>query len=238
MTYLELVNDLGRRVNETPLTASNFGSATGYYGTAKDAINSAIRTLNQEAFQWPFNFVEALETLTAGTMRYGYPATAKTIDYNSFRIKRSASFGNETIKLKVLDYDEYLSKFIDDEYNTDESIRSVPLYIVRAPGNKYLVHPSPDQAYELVFEYYSLPVDLVSHADVPTTPDAYRHIIVDGAMYHVQTFRNDNESASIAQGKFTKGISDMRTIYINSYDYVRDTRIIQGRGHVTHIGIA
>ena len=54
--YLELVNDLNRRVNETELSSSNFAAATGFYNTAKDAINSSIRLLNQEQFQWPFNF--------------------------------------------------------------------------------------------------------------------------------------------------------------------------------------
>ena len=225
MTYLELVNDLGRRVNETALTSSNFGSAAGYYGSAKDAINSSIRTLNQDAFQWPFNFEEALLTLTAGTLRYSYPATAKTIDFNTFRIKRNATFNNETVSLQIMDYEEYLAKFVDDEYNTDTGIRQTPRYIIRAPGSQFIVYPSPDEAYELVYEYYSLPVDLVAHGDEPTAPDAYRHIIVDGAMYHIQVFRNDNESAQMSLGKFNQGVKAMRAIYINRYEYVRDTRV-------------
>ena len=225
MTYLELVNDLGRRVNETALTSTNFASATGYYGTAKDAINSSIRMLNQESFQWPFNYVETLDTLTAGTLRYSYPAVAKTIDFNTFRVKRNDTFGNETITLQRMDYEEYLAKHVDDEYNTSTGIRNIPRYIIQAPGSQYIVWPSPDEAYELVYEYYSLPIDLVAHDDAPTTPDAYRHILVDGAMYHIEIFRNDNESAQMALGKFNRGIKAMRTIYINRIEDVRDTRV-------------
>lgn len=224
-TYLNLVNDLSRRVNETELASGDFPTATGYYNTAKDAINSSIRLLNQEAFQWPFNYVEQEDILTAGDLRYDYPGNAKTLDFNTFRIKRNSTFGNETVLLKTMDYEEYLGKYVDDEYNTaDTSIRSIPRYIIRAPGNQFIVYPSPDQDYELVYEFYSLPVDLILYSDVPDVPEAYRHIIVDGAMYYIQIFRNDNESANMSLNKFREGIKNMRAIYINRYEYVRDTR--------------
>jgi|TARA_R110000796_G_scaffold13733_3_gene44244 hypothetical protein len=226
--YLNLVNDVSRRVNETELTSGNFATATGYYNTAKDAINSSIRLLNQESFQWPFNYVEQEDTLTAGDLRYDNPSNAKTLDFNTFRIKRDATFGNSTTLLKTMDYEEFLSRYADDEYNTsDTGIRSLPRTIVRAPGNQYIVHPSPDNAYELVYEYYSLPVDLILFSDVPSTPEAFRHVLTDGAMYYVQIFRNDNESAQMSLQKFQEGIKNMRAIYTNRYEYVRDTRINQ-----------
>jgi len=223
--YLELVNDLNRRVNETELSSSNFADATGFYNTAKDAINSSIRLLNQEQFQWPFNYLEQEDVLTAGDMRYDIPYNAKTIDYNTFRIKRNATLGNTTVTLKVMDYEEYLSKYVDSEYNEDTSIRTVPTHIVRAPGNQYIVYPSPDKNYELIYEMYSLPVDLILHSDVPSAPEAYRHIIVDGAMYYVQTFRNDNQSAQMSLQKFNEGVKNMKAIYINRFEYLYDKRM-------------
>lgn len=232
-TYLALVNDISRRVNETELTSSNFPTATGYYNTAKDAINSSIRLLNQEAFQWPFNYVEQEDTLTAGDLRYDYPSNVKDVDFNTFRIKRNSTFGNDTVLLKPMDYEEYLAKHVDDEYNTtDTGIRTVPTRIIRAPGSQYIVYPSPDQAYELVYETYALPVDLILFSDVPDVPEAYRHILVDGAMYYVHLFRNDNEAARMSLDKFKEGIKNMRSIYINRYEYVRDTRV--HRSGITH----
>jgi hypothetical protein len=201
--YLELVNDLNRRVNETELSSSNFADATGFYNTAKDAINSSIRLLNQEQFQWPFNYLEQEDVLTAGDMRYDIPYNAKTIDYNTFRIKR----------------------YVDSEYNEDTSIRKIPTHVIRAPGNQYIVYPSPDKDYELIYEMYSLPVDLILHSDVPSAPEAYRHIIVDGAMYYVQTFRNDNQSAQMSLQKFTEGVKNMKSIYINRFEYLYSTRV-------------
>jgi hypothetical protein len=223
--YLELVNDLNRRVNETELSSSNFADATGFYNTAKDAINSSIRLLNQEQFQWPFNYLEQEDVLTAGDMRYDIPYNAKTIDYNTFRIKRNATLGNATVRLKIMDYEEYLSKYVDSEYNEDTSIRKIPTHVIRAPGNQYIVYPSPDKDYELIYEMYSLPVDLILHSDVPSAPEAYRHIIVDGAMYYVQTFRNDNQSAQMSLQKFTEGVKNMKSIYINRFEYLYSTRV-------------
>jgi len=223
--YLELVNDLNRRVNETELDSTSFAGATGFYNTAKDAVNSSIRLLNQEAFQWPFNFLEQEDVLTAGDMRYDIPYNAKTVDYNTFRIKRNTSFNNTTVMLKRMDYEEYLAKHVDDEYNENASVRKIPTHIIQAPGNQYIVYPSPDQDYELVYEMYSLPVDLILFSDVPSVPEAYRHIITDGAMYYVQMFRNDNQSAGMSLSKFNDGVKNMRSIYINRFEYIYDHRV-------------
>jgi hypothetical protein len=225
MNFLQLVNDVCARVNETELTSANFATAKGFYSTAKNAVNSSIRMINQNEFQWPFNYVESEDVLTAGTMRYEIPANAKAVDYNTFRVKRDDTFGNRTEMLRELDYEEFLNRYADDEYNTtNTSIRGVPHRIVRAPGSMFLVYPSPKEDYTLIYEYYSLPVDLILYSDVPTTPEAFRHIIEDGAMHYVNNFRNDNESAQIALGKFGTGVKSMRSIYINRTEYVRDTR--------------
>jgi hypothetical protein len=225
MNFLQLVNDVCARVNETELTSANFAEARGFYSTAKNAVNSSIRMINQNEFQWPFNYVESEDILTAGTMRYETPANAKAVDYNTFRVKRNDTFGNRTEMLRELDYEEFLNRYADDEYNTgNTSIRGVPHRIVRAPGSMFLVYPSPKEDYTLIYEYYSLPVDLILYSDVPTTPEAFRHIIEDGAMHYINNFRNDNESAQISLGKFGTGVKSMRSIYINRTEYVRDTR--------------
>jgi len=224
--FLGLVNDINRRLNEVELTTSNFDSATGFYSVAKDSVNSALRHINQGTFEWPFNHVEQEEDLTAGEIRYGYPSDAKTIDMDSFRIKRNSTFGNETKKLKLITYEEYLNNHIDDEYNdSDTGIRSIPNFVFRTPSLEYGVYPAPDNAYELVYEYYRLPVDLISATDVPSVPEQFRYVVVDGAMYHAYLFRGNSQDAQLQFQKFEEGIKDMRTLYINRYDYIRDTRV-------------
>lgn len=224
--YLGLVNDINRRLNEVELTSSNFATANGFYSAAKDAVNSAIRYINHSQYEWPFNHVEETLTLVPGTIRYTYPADANTIDFDSFRIKRNDTLGNTTQKLFTLNYEDYLDSYVDDEYNTSNtSIRTIPRYVFRTPDRNFGVHPAPDKEYELVYEYYSLPVDLQDATDVPNLPEQFRYVIIDGAMYYAYTFRGNTQDATLHMQKFEEGIKDMRSLYVNRYEYIRDTRI-------------
>lgn len=223
--YLGLVNDVNGRLNEVILTSGNFADAKGFYSQAKEAVNSAIQDINQQQFEWPFNYVEEEEALTAGITRYGFPTHAKTLDMDTFRIKSNTTLGTSTEKLKVLNYEEYLERYVDQEYSSDTSLRGVPRFVFRSPGLEFGVVPAPDQAYTIVYEYYRTTVPLINHDDVPTIPEIYRHIIVEGAMYYAYMFRSNEQAASIAKRKFEEGVKSMRTILINRYEYVRSTAI-------------
>lgn len=225
--FLTLVNDVNGRLNEVPLTSTTFANAIGYYSLAKEAVNSSIRKINQEQFEWPFNHVTQEDTLVAGTVRYAFQADCKTVDMDSFRIKRNNSLNVESKKLTLISYEEYLERFVDAEYDTTEGNRAVPYYVFRTPSLQYGVYPSPDKAYELVYEYYSVPSELTLHSDVPTIPEQFRHVIVDGAMYHVYLFRGDLNSAELSNQRFMAGISDMKTLLINRYEYLRSTVVLR-----------
>jgi hypothetical protein len=236
--FLGLVNEVNRRLNEVELTSANFANAVGFYSAAKDAVNSAIRHINHEEFNWPWNHVEEEDILTAGVTRYGYPYDAKTIDMDSFRIKRNATLDTNTVKLKSLDYKEYLEKYIDYEYNSSSSMRTVPKFVVRAPSQELILVPTPDKAYELVYEYYRNPVDLELYDDVPSIPVEFKHIIADGAMFYAYQFRGDTQAAQITQAKFQEGIKYMRTLHINHYDYVRSTMIERSYNSFTSLKVS
>jgi len=223
--FLGLVNDINRRLNEVELTSGNFATTTGYYSLAKDAVNASIRHINQEEFEWPFNHREEEEILIPGEVRYSFPYDCKTINMNSFRIKADSSLNVSTTKLKVLNYEEYLDKYVDYEYNSSTSNRSVPTYVVRAPSNEIIIIPAADKAYEVVYEYYSKGFDLNLHSDVPTLPEEYRFVIIEGAMYFVYQFQNDNASARLSFERFQQGIKNLRSMFINRTEYIRDTRV-------------
>ena len=65
------------------------------------------------------------------------------------------------------------------------------------------------------------PVDLELSTDIPTIPDQFRHVIVDGAMYYAYMFRDNIEMANISQSKFENGIKQMRTLLVNENAYFR-----------------
>lgn len=230
--FLGLVNDVNRRLNEVELTSSNFVNAKGFYAQAKDSINAAIQDINQMQHQWTWNHTTHTQTLTAGTTRYNFPATTLTVDFDSFRIKRNSTFNNETVKLRIISYEEYLEKYADQEYTNDSSVRDVPQYVFRTPGLSYGITPAPKEAYELVFEYYTLTTDLAAATDVPTIPEAYKHVIIDGAMYHAYMFRGNTQDAAVAKAKFEQGIKSMRILLINRYDYVRSSVINTNKRYI------
>ena len=223
--YISLVNDINRRLNEVELTATNFPTATGYYSFAKDSVNASIRHINQEEYEWPWNHVEETEVLAVGEVRYSMPYDSKTINMNTFRVKRDANLNVETVKLKVMSYEEWLDKYADSEYNSSSGTFGIPMYVVRTPSREIIFYPAPDKEYEVVYEYFRTGYDLESSTDVPTLPEQYRYTIVDGAMYYVYQFRGDTQAAQLALQKFEQGIKQLRSLHINRTEYLRDTRV-------------
>jgi len=228
--FLELVNEINRRVNEVELTTSNFASATGFYAHAKDAVNASIRYMNQAEYSWPYNHVEQEDTLSVGVSRYAFPHDTKVIDFNSFRIKENSTLGNSTERLATLAYEEYLDKFINQEYTSDSALRGVPAYTTHAPSLEYILTPTPDKAYTVVYEYYRIPVDLDLHDDVPVIPERFKHIIIDGAMHYAYLFRGNTQDSVVMKERFEEGIKNMRSMLINRYHYVRSSMIVRSSG--------
>jgi len=296
--YLGLVNDVNRRLNEVELTSSNFTSSIGEYAMVKDAINVAIRQINQYEFSYPFNSAINTSTLTPGVAKYTIPTNTKHIDYKTARIKKNSTLSSTGSNLATLPYYEYISR----EYaNQEDDIQSttidaasglsasvetisvtsstgfsttgtlyvggeqitytgitgndftgctrgansttaaiiaddvtvtqfdsgsgVPTHIVRTPDNNYLLYPFPDKQYTLVFDYFTLPTDLSAATDTPSLPEQFRTVIVEGAMYTAYMFRGETQEAAVMKNGFEEGIKNMRTLYINRYDYVSSTVI-------------
>lgn len=220
--FLGLVNDAAVRLNETPLTSANFSTAKGFYATLRESVNSSIKHINQAHFFWPYNHNKEEEILEAGVSRYSLVENAKFIDFSSFRLRRDTTLNvGEGRRLPQLTYAEYLDTYIDQEYETDSTKGGVPRNIVRTPSEEFVVVPMPDKAYELEYEYYMEPVDLVSATDVPSIPERFRHVIIDGAMYYAYMFRDNIEMANISQSKFENGIKNMRTLLVNEHAYFR-----------------
>ena len=234
--YLGLVNDVNRRLNEVELTTTHFSTAKGEYGMIKDAVNASIRYINQHEYEWPYNHVTAEETMTAGVVRYAFPTDAKTIDFDSFRIKRNATLGNDTKRVAILSYEEYLNKHVDIEYNTTAN-RGLPDFVFRAPNQEFGFVKNPDKAYEYVYEYYRLPVDLLNTTDVPTVPEQFRYIIINGAMYFAYMFRGETQESQVVQQRFMEEIKSMRSLYVNRYDYLRSTAITQNTTSVSSVRV-
>lgn len=225
--FLGLVNAVNRRLNEVELTSANFATALGFYSQAKDSVNASIRYINQAEYYWPFNHNTEELTLTANTSRYAFPVDAKVINFNSFRIKESAVLGNSTTRISEIAYEDYLDRYISQEYNSSSN-QGVPNRVAQAPNLQFIMTPEPDKAYELVYEYYNFPTDLALATDVPTIPERFQHIIIDGAMHYGYLFRGNTQDALVMKEKFDEGIKHMRSQLINRTPYVRSSMLTGG----------
>ncbi len=118
-TFLTLTNKVLARLNEVQLTSTSFATARGIQVQAKNAVNESVRYINQKEFQYPFNHSTKTETLVPGTVRYSIPTTAKTVDYNTFRLVKDSDLGSSGGRLYVINYNEYINSYITQEDEID-----------------------------------------------------------------------------------------------------------------------
>jgi hypothetical protein len=223
-TYLDITNEVLARMNEVTLTSAGFGSARGVQIQCKNAVNDSINFINHREFNWPFNHNTETVSLVAGTSRYSIPANSKTVDYGTFRLTKDSTLGTSGGGLSLLDYKEYVDRYIDQEDDVTVG-GGKPRSVIRTPDNNFILYPYPDQAYTLKYEHYVNPITLTSAADVPAIPELYRAVIADGATAYAYQYRGEVDQYQMNWQRFNEGIDGMQSILTNRYDYVRSTVI-------------
>jgi hypothetical protein len=211
-TFLTLVNETLRRLNEVEIAAVDFSAAIGFRAQVKDAVNAALHEISQREYFFPFNHTTGSLTLVSGTKTYSLAADVKIVDWNTFRINYDASLS-------------FLTRYFERDSTATSSDYAAPLYVYRTPDNLAGFTPIPNGAYSVSYEYYGYNTDLAASTDTMTVPDAFKHVVIDGAVYHAYMFRDNSQQAALAKQKFDLGIDHMRSILINRYTEVRDTRV-------------
>lgn len=224
-TFLDLTNQLLRRLNEVEIAQADFPSVRGVQATAKDAIKNSIAKINQAEYEWPFNAVEHTQLLAVGQEDYSWPQYLKVADFNSFQLQASTSLGTQATQLKYIDRDTYYSQYKDLDDNAGPSGRGIPTIVAEGFGNGFTVTPSPDQAYTIKYRYYQTHNDLVAYSDLTRVPDTYDNVIIEGALMQMYMFRDNMEAAGISAQLFQQGVKEMQGILMNKYEAIRDTRI-------------
>ena len=219
--FLGLTNEVLARMNEVVLTATNFTAARGYQIQCQNAVNDAINYINQREFGWPFSHSTQTETLVASQTRYTVPTGTQHVDYETFRISKDNTLGVDATTLRVLDYKEYVDKYIGQE--TSSGVGGVPNFVFRTPDKNYGLYPYPDKAYVLKYEFYSRPTALAAATDVPTVPEQFRQVIADGATAYAYQYRGEAQQYGLNFTRFEEGIKHMQSILLNRTDYVRST---------------
>jgi hypothetical protein len=226
-TYLKLTNELLRRLNEVVMDTNDFANARNIQALAKDAINASIREILHVAQEWPFTLTTVTQTLTIGTNQYSFPSDLSSVDWDSFYLKILLSANNSPAKLRLVTFDEYLTRFRVNEDVAGSGSYAPPSFVYQTQERKFGVTPIPDAAYEVEYKYWKFPSDLVSANDTTIIPDRFRHVIIDGAMAYMMFFRSNEQSGIIHREKFDQGIRMMRRVLIDDPVSIRSTYILR-----------
>ena len=228
-TYITLVNDLLRRMNEVQLatTGDGFSTVKNVQAIAKDAINNAIREILQDGHQFPFLKTTYSQTLAAGTKTYDFQSDMASVDWDTFYLNELTSVSNTPRALPVITFDQYTQNYRALEDSAGTGGRASPTIVYQTAENKFGVTPIPDAAYVVDYVYYTFPDDLVAYNSTMIIPDRFKYIIIDGAMVYMMRFRSNEQSAQIHQQKFTNGIKTMRRLLLDDPISVRSPMIVR-----------
>ena len=224
-TYLDLCNQVLRRLNEVEIVEADFASVRGVHALVKDAIKSAVARLNQQEFEWPFNASSHNQDLVAGASEYLWPTSFKAVDWNSFQIQESSTLGSSFKSLKFIERDEWYKNYRDIDFSAGSAGRGIPEFVFPSHGSGFGVTRSPDAAYTVTFKYYLNYTDITSANDTTRIPEGFDYVLVDGALYHMYLFKDNSDNAQAAYATFEQGIKSLQTLYINSFTRITDTRL-------------
>ena len=231
-TYVTLVNELLRRMNEVTLDTAGdgFDSVRNVQALAKDAVNSSIRLILQDGQEWPFLKTTFTQTLTVGTRQYDFPADYSSTDWDTFYLKKLSSENNSPMPLSVISYEQYIQNVRSSDDTGDQVNGDGPPAIAyQTLGTAFGVSPIPDAAYEIEYVYWKFPTDLTAFNDVAIIPDRFKHVVIDGAMMFMMRFRSNEQSAAMHQNNFEDGIKTMRRVLIDDTLFVRSTVVGDSR---------
>jgi len=224
-TYITLVNQLLRRLNEVTLDTAGDGFTTvrNVQALAKDAVNNSIRNIIQTGQEFPFLKTTNTQTLAAGTRQYDFPTDYSGADWETFYIKKLTSVDNTPMHLPSITYDEYIQRYRHFDDTGDATGISAPTLIYQTNEEKFGVTPIPDNSYEIEYVYYKFPADLSAFNDTSLIPDRFNHVVIDGAMMYMMRFRSNEQSAAMHQNNFEDGIKAMRRVLIDEHLRIRST---------------
>jgi len=208
-TYIDLTNRLLRRINEVEIPEAQFLSVRGLQATAKDAILDTIRQINNKKNNWIFNAVEHTEVLVVGQEEYPWPIRFTKVDWTSFQIQKDDTLSVLSKHLVPITREEWYRRYRDYDYDTTTLGRSYPVNVFPAHGQGWGITPSPDKAYTIKYRYFKNPDDLVAATDLCTIPSRFDYVIIAGALFHLNLFKDNAESVAIAKQHFNEGMADM-----------------------------
>ena len=162
-------------------------------------------------------------TATAQTT-YIYFETASVVQLDVDYVRISEDIPVK--KLTYISYDDWNTNFLTTDLANSESHLGVPEYVYPTQDKKFGLSPVPDQSnYSIEYEYWKVHTDLSAHGDTMDLDDRFKDVITTRAKYYAYILRSDPQAAQMAYEEYKNQMQIIRTEYINTKGYMRDTRI-------------
>jgi len=211
MNYLELANKVLQEMNEPEISAaSGIAAARGVQKQVLSAINKSYRYIIGKEREWPFNYQDGSFATVDGTDLYDKETNTKVIDWDSFYIGTTGSDDVTPRRIRMLSRAAYRNWYKRDDIINTTDTRGIPRFVYRDKSNKIGLTPVPDDVYQIEYQYWTQPTELVAATDEPLIPEHYQWIIVEGAMMFASRMRSDLETARMAENELETGIKLMR----------------------------
>lgn len=226
-TYLELTNELLRRINEVELTSTTFASARGIQATAKDCIRAGVNEIMSSEKEWVFNYTTGTQLLTVGTEEYTLPVNCEVADWESFRIEKDDILGVNTTPLNLISKNYWYQHLRPSDEDSGTTGIRMPESVFMSTYNAQLsfgVTPSPERAYTVAFDYYLIDDELDLYSDSVRIPVRFNFVIMACALKHFNLFKDNIEQGSFWTKESEMAISKMRAYLAPRKDDVTDTR--------------
>jgi hypothetical protein len=248
---MDAVNQVLTDSNEVELTSSNFSSAVGVQGVAKNGVNRAYLEICAKDVQWPFLRATESNTndpydgmiskeTTAGTKWYLLKTGSTTVagdyakvDWDSFYLTEDGATGQtapyEHENLKFVTYQDWVDHLRESEMRdaADTQQYGLPRYVIESKDKRYFgLSPIPKEAYTIYYTAWVRPTKLSAHDDSLLLPDEYVHCLYSRASYYMNKFKGDHTAAQMDNAAFEKQIREMHRALLGRQEkYMRDDRI-------------
>ena len=148
--------------------------------------------------------------------------TSTNLDVDYVRI--SENIGVK--KLKYITYDDWQNRYLETDLSNTSSSQGTPDYVYHTQDKKFGLSPVPNQyTYTIQYEYWQVHTDLSAHGDTMDLDDRFKDVIITKAKYYAYVLRSDPQAAAMSVKEYDNQLQALRSEYINTKTYMRDTRV-------------
>jgi len=192
-------------------------------GTAAEGSQNLNTTLTVT----DFGEGATLDTTFTATAQTSYITLNNTVTTTNLDVDYVRISENIPVKkLKYITYDDWNIRYSQKDLTNNSSSYGCPDIIYHTQDKKFGLSPVPDQSnYTVEYEYWKVHTDLSAHGDTMDLDDRFKDVIITKAKYYAYILRSDPQAASMAVKEYDNQLQFLRSEYINTKTYMRDTRV-------------